>query len=202
MKVVAGKFGKQSLTNKNFLASGGQASVYKVGNHAYKIFMDFNTKKPNPTAMIPEKKIIELMQIKASNVLKPLDVVYDTHSDVIGYVMDFVPDSYPFSKLITKSFKKKNNFGIVESTHLLEEIQKTILSIHAAECLAPDINELNILVSKDFKTPYFIDADSYQTKSFKATAIMESIRDRSLPFGSFNFFCSYCFSIIYKHTSL
>ena len=38
--------------------------------------------------------------------------------------------------------------------------------------------ELNLLASDKFDIPYFIDTDSYQTPTFRASAIMESIRDR------------------------
>ena len=41
-----------------------------------------------------------------------------------------------------------------------------------------DANEMNWLVGPDFTAAYAIDADSFQTKSFHATALMESIRDR------------------------
>jgi hypothetical protein len=37
-----------------------------------------------------------------------------------------------------------------------------------------------------FKVPIFIDVDSYQTPNFPATAIMDSVRDRIVPFGTFN----------------
>ena len=43
-----------------------------------------------------------------------------------------------------------------------------------------DLNELNILAKIDPTNivPWFIDTDSYSTPSFKATAIMDSVRDR------------------------
>jgi hypothetical protein len=40
------------------------------------------------------------------------------------------------------------------------------------------LNELNFLVAQDFSDLFFIDVDSYQTPSFPATVLMESVRDR------------------------
>lgn len=48
-----------------------------------------------------------------------------------------------------------------------------------------DLNELNVLVGSSFVEPFMIETDSYQTPSYRATAIMDSIRDRLVPTGQF-----------------
>ena len=44
----------------------------------------------------------------------------------------------------------------------------------------------SFLIDSSFSIPYHIDVDSYQTDNFPCTAIMDTIRDRRLPFGKFD----------------
>jgi hypothetical protein len=63
---------------------------------------------------------------------------------------------------------------------LVKRIQETTKKIHSHPgYLVVDNNELNILVGKP-TTPYFIDVNAWQTPSFHASAIMESVRDRQV----------------------
>lgn len=168
---VAGK-GKRSLTQKNYLASGGEASVYKSGQTVYKVYHD-------QTKICPPDKIKELDAITASNVLKPRDLIYDNKTGKpIGFTMPYIPNTHPLCKLFTKSFRQTNKISNQRIIEIVKRIQETIISIHKAKCLVVDLNELNMLVDDLFKIVYFIDVDSFQTPSFKATAIMDSIRDR------------------------
>ena len=90
--------------------------------------------------------------------------------------MPFLNDSDPICKLFTKSFKTTNNIQNSDVIEIVKHMQKTISNIHSANCLVVDLNELNVMVDISKCYSYFIDVDSYQTKSFKATAIMEAIR--------------------------
>jgi len=163
--------GKVKLTSQAYIAEGGEATVYEVGQLAVKIYHD-------PSKMISVSKIKELQSISADNVLKPLHIVYDSNGKrPIGYAMQFIRDSFPMCKLFTKTFRSKNGLSSSDILHIVKEIQMTVPKIHSAGCLIVDFNEMNLLSSQDFKTPIFIDVDSYQTPSHKATAIMESIRD-------------------------
>lgn len=162
--------GKVKITDKNYIAEGGEAAVYEVGQFAVKIYHD-------PSKMIPLSKIKELQAITADNVLKPAQIVYDSKKKPIGYAMKFVKDNFPMCKLFTKTFRTKNSISQLDIVKLVKEMQLTVAGIHNDGCLIVDLNEMNLLVTPDFKTPIFIDVDSYQTPSHKATAIMESIRD-------------------------
>lgn len=171
--------GKLTLTNKNYLAEGGEAKIYVVNNRAIKIYHD-------ALKAIPEAKIQELSLIKDKNVLKPLSVVYDSYNKNVGFMMDFVTDGVPLCKLFTKTFKTNQNISEKDIIDLVKNIQLTVQNIHNDKCVIADLNELNILVKDSFKNPIFIDVDSYQTANFPATAIMDSVRDRIVPFGTFN----------------
>jgi hypothetical protein len=60
----------------------------------------------------------------------------------------------------------------------VRKLQEGVRHIHTKGVLIVDLNELNFLVSEDFKEVFFIDVDSYQTPSFPATVLMERVRDR------------------------
>ncbi|HYG35623.1 MAG TPA: hypothetical protein VEC99_12605, partial [Clostridia bacterium] len=94
--------------------------------------------------------------------------------------------THPLCKLFTKSFKTDNNLTPAAITELVKAIQLTVQSIHDDGCLVVDLNELNVLVGSSFVEPFMIDTDSYQTPSYRATAIMDSIRDRLSPPGQFS----------------
>ena len=125
--------------------------------------------------MIPEQKILELSKIFATNVLKPKNVIYNNNVPV-GFTMDFKKNNEPICKFFTQSYKTNKNIDNKKIVDIVTKIQSTIKQIHKDKCLIVDLNEMNLLVSSRL-TPYFIDVDSYQTEHFKATAIMESIRD-------------------------
>ena len=169
--------GKVELTDKNFLASGGEAQVYVKDKTAYKIYHEADK-------MIAGDKINELGQITRKNVLVPQNVIRNGNT-AVGYTMPFVKNTHPLCKLFTITFKQSNGISSDDIVNLVKEIQLTIDQIHKDGCLVVDLNELNLLTSSKFNTPYFIDVDSYQTKSFKATAIMESIRDRLIKKNQF-----------------
>lgn len=171
--VIVEGLGKVTLSDTDFKTSGGQADIYVKGKTVYKIYHD--AKK-----MIPTRKIEELTAIADPNVLKPEHIIYDTKNVPIGYTMEYKDNTHALCKLFTRSFKDRNNVSNEMINCLLEAMHGTISNVHSANCLIVDLNELNVLASAKFDTPFFIDVDSYETPHFKADAIMESIRDRTI----------------------
>ncbi len=166
---IRGK-GNVNLGN-NFITSGGEAKIFKSNNTIYKIYH-------NPSEMIPDGKIYELQEIKESNVLIPKDIIIDNKGVRVGFTMDPVNRVIHLCQLFTNSFINQNNVSNDTIIALVSRMQDTIHSIHSAKCIQVDGNELNYLVDENkFEKCYFIDVNSYQTKSFPATVIMPSIRD-------------------------
>jgi len=156
--------------NKDFIARGGQAAIYGKGQYAFKIYHDRKS-------MIPVKKIQELKTITMPNVLNPLDIIYDSKKQPIGYIMSLVGKGHPMCKLFTKNFKINNGVDAQDIVDIVTRMQTTVSDIHKLQFLIVDLNELNLMVSDDFTTPIFLDVDSYQTPTFPADALMESVRD-------------------------
>jgi len=164
---------KIDLLAKEFVSKGGEGSIYHKDDLAFKIYDDLSK-------MIPEAKIKELEELDKPNIVRPLDIIFDSSKAIVGFTMDWLGDeTNALCKLFTNSFRDANGITIDQTTELVENIKNTIFFIHNKNFLMVDGNEFNYLVGKDFITPYFIDVNSYQTPNFHATAIMPSIRDWS-----------------------
>ncbi len=172
MKVqIQGKPGEISLTQKDFLAAGGQGAVYAKGATAYKVYTDIS-------GMLPVGKIQELAVLTHPNVIRPQDILTDSKGKICGYTMKYIPDSYALCQLFTKAYRDRNNISPDMMLKLVKDLQSMVSYVHQHNILIVDLNEMNFLSSKDYKNLYAIDTDSWQTKSYPATAICDSIRDR------------------------
>ena len=174
-KIKIGNGGIITLTDKNYKAAGGEAAIYVANGMAYKLYHDPTHKQ------LPLNKMQELARIGNSQVVVPKELIFDPKDGKpLGYTTTYVDGVEPLLKLFTKTFKDDNNVSFQMINHLVKEIQKVVADVHGAQCLIVDLNELNILADIKPTTivPWFIDTDSYSTPSFKATAIMDSVRDR------------------------
>jgi serine/threonine protein kinase len=176
---VKGK-GNETLDKNSYIAAGGFGTVCQKGGVAYKIYHD-------PKHMIPVKKIEELQILsKHSNVLGPHDILLDPKTSApVGFTMTYVPNTEFLCRLFSKSFRQDNNISPQMVVDLVRSMQITVSDIHKERILIVDLNEMNFLTDGTYTTPYFIDVDSYQTPSFRATALMENVRDRQGPKGQF-----------------
>lgn len=169
MKVFVQGVGEVNLTQREFIAQGGEGSVYGKKNVAYKIYSD-------PNKMIPVAKINELACLSLPNIIKPEKILLDSQNVNIGYTMKMV-EGLALCQYFTKAFKQRNSLTEKSIIALMKEIQKIVDHIHQHNILLVDLNELNFLV-KNHKEVFAIDVNSYQTPSFPATVIMPSVADR------------------------
>ena len=177
--VVKGK-GKQILDKNSYVAAGGEGTVYQVGGTAYKIYHE-------PKKMIPIDKIKELQVLShLANVLGPRDILLDTMNQPIGFTMPYILNTEFITRLFNKNFKNDNAITPNMIVELIKIMQNTMSEIHKCGIIVVDFNEMNSLTTNKFDNIFFIDVDSYQTPSFKATALMESVRDRIGPKGQFS----------------
>ena len=159
------------LNNKNFLASGGEGSVYRIQNKCYKIYNDKNK-------MIPTGKVQELQVLQSKNIINPLSLLTDSKGRYIGYSMNYISECVTLCNLFPLSFKNRNNIKLEDINKLVLSIKNIFDIFHNNKMLIVDANEYNFLVKdKYFNDIFLIDTDSCQTPSYPATAIMESIKD-------------------------
>ena len=170
MQVKIQNKGIITLNKSDYVAQGGEGTVYGNGTYMYKIYK-------NPVDMIQEKKIEELKNISADNVLIPLEILMNLQNKKIGFRMRWIQDSVALCKLFTKSYKRKMTINDKKIINLVKNIKETYSKIHQAGCFVVDGNEFNFLVNDSYNKSYFIDTAAYKTPSYEATAIMPSVRD-------------------------
>lgn len=171
MKITVRGKGTVNLTEKDYVTEGGEAKVYRKGSTAFKIYSDINK-------ITPLAKLTELKVIKRDNIIVPDTPILNSKDRYIGFTMPWIDNTLPICKLFTTDFRNRNNITPEMIVKLVDNMQESIDHIHQFGVIQCDGNELNYLVKEgDFKTPYFIDVDSYQTPNFPATAIMPNIRD-------------------------
>lgn len=174
-KIRIGNGAIVTLTDRHYKASGGEASIYVHAGKAYKLYHEPDKK------MLPALKMQELSLIPNAQVVIPKQVIYDAKDGKpLGYTTDFIDDAEPLLKLFTRTFKDDNNISFQMINNLVTQMQRVVADVHSAKCLVVDLNELNVLCKINASNigPWFIDTDSYCTPSFRATAIMDSVRDR------------------------
>lgn len=173
MKLTVQGVGDVILTQRDFVAAGGEGSVYAKNGTAYKVYEDSNK-------MIPAGKIRELAPLPTPLFSRPQHVLLDKHGKPVGYSTKFIKDAYVLCQLFPRVFREREGLTTARIFDLAKQMRGGFDAAHAAGILLVDPNEMNFLVGHDFKNVTFIDTDSYQTRSYPATAIMESIRDRHM----------------------
>jgi len=167
--VVDGK--EIKLDKQDYIQEGGEGIIYAKGGIVYKIYHNLQD-------VLPVKKYNELSVLNKDNILIPRKFIQDKKNNPIGFTMRQVSNTVPLARVFTTGYRDRNNITPDKSISLVQNMAETIQYIHEKNILIIDGNEFNYLIDgKDFIIPYFIDVNSYQTPSFKATVIMPSIRD-------------------------
>jgi len=159
------------LEDRHFLASGGQAKLYRIGDSVYKLYH-------RATNTIPSGKLTQLAVIASPRVILPQQLILDPdRHQPIGVTMPFIDHQTPLVKLLAPSFRFRHGIDQSKTIALLGAVDAVLQQVHRANCLVVDLNEMNILLDSDYALPTLIDADSYQTPDHPATAISPSILD-------------------------
>lgn len=178
MKVRVQGGSEVTLSQKDFLASGGEGQIYLIGGTTYKIYSD-------PSNMIPLGKIQELAEIKDPRVIKPEKVLLDTKDKPVGFTSKFAHNDGALCQIFTRSFRDRHGVTSGNITELVKKLQNMVAGIHSSNILIVDLNEMNFLLGLGLKDLFAIDVASYQTPHYRATALMESVRDRHMNPGKF-----------------
>lgn len=163
---------KVLLTEHDLVNSGGEGEIFIKDNFAYKIYFD-------PSKMISLDKIKELSLLDRPNIVRPIQAIKNESGDYVGYQMNAIfPDQcFPLTRFFTTDFREKHGVTSDHITHIVKEMYETFDFIHDKDFLIVDGNEMNFLISDDFKNIYFIDVDSYKTPSFNPTAFNPNTLD-------------------------
>lgn len=181
-KVVLFNNSQVTLNDSDVIGGGGEGEVFCKNGYAIKLYHDLN--KALPLAKIRELEVLK----DIPNVLGPQYPVYSRSSELVGFAMPYVSGLDYFVKLFNKAYKLQNQVSLYDLARIGEKMRATFEAIHARGCLIVDANEMNFLIQRDLGQVFFIDVDSYQTKTYRATAIMDSIRDRKVVNNNFTQF--------------
>jgi hypothetical protein len=163
------------LKESDWVAKGGEGSIYIKDGMAYKICEE--------GLMIPDGKFLELALLDHPRIIKPEDVLlFGAKEKPVGYTMKAVPGkAIPLAQIVTKSYREREGINPDMMTELVKQIADGINYIHSKSgYLQVDGNHRNYMVTNGHKDIYFIDVNSYQTPKYPANAVMDLIRDWSV----------------------
>lgn len=165
---------KIELTQRNFVAKGGEAKVYAKGDTAFKIYHD-------PANMIPEGKIRALGELTDPRIIKPDDIIMQDRK-ATGFTMKLLPDATPLCALFTRKFKRRNKVHPKKLLRIVKRFRELLAYIHSKDIIVADVNENNFLIdTAKFHDIYAIDVNGYQPAgwrmSWSATPILPTVRD-------------------------
>ena len=171
---VRGTGQKVYLNKGNFIAKGGEGSIYIIKDVVYK--------HTEASHMIPDGKFTELAALNHPAIIVPKDVLLDKNKKPCGYTMKAVLNNpIPLAQILTKGYREREGVTPDHMMELVKQMMDGLKYIHSQpNYLQVDGNELNYMVTGDYKEVYFIDTNSYQTPHYPADAIMLSIRDWSV----------------------
>lgn len=174
-KVILQGRGQVDLKDRDYIASGGEGSVYKLGSTAIKIYTDPNKMRHDDMV----KKIGLLSQLHHSGIAAPQNVVLDLKNNPIGYYMPFSTGE-GLAKFFTNDYRKQVKFGVKQDKQLVEGMREIIQYAHSSGALVVDPNEYAWLITNSNSKgpiPTIVDVDSWQIGQFPAKVIIPSIRD-------------------------
>lgn len=166
--------GPLTLRQSDYVATGGEGSVYRANNTIIKLYTDLA--KMQRDGM--HEKLQLLSKIRHAYIVAPQGLVLDG-TKPIGYHMPFV-EGEPHARVFTTSFRQREKFGDNEANKLVDRQREAVRVAHSFKAVLVDANELNwltFLKSNNGPEPRAIDVDSWAIGRWPATVIMPSIRD-------------------------
>jgi hypothetical protein len=153
-----------ALTGSDILGEGGEATVYKVGDRALKIFH---------TADLQAKfaKLAAFPRSLPREVVAPEEIVLDEQGASIGYAMPAISGAGELSKL----FKGPRH---PDACTLFVKLHDVLSSLHRAGVIAGDLNDGNVLFNG--MRLWLIDVDSMQLAGHPCTVAHERYLEPSL----------------------
>jgi hypothetical protein len=174
IKVTLAGRGHLTLRDSDYVAAGGEGTIYRANDTIIKIYSD--PQKMLRDGMTDKVRLLA-DSLKHPNIVAPQGVVTDG-SAPIGFYMPFV-DGEPMSRVFTSDFRTRTGFDNSDAIDVTYEMRDIVRDAHASQCVMVDANELNWLVKLGSKghAPKVIDVDSWAIGRWPATVVMPSIRD-------------------------
>lgn len=175
INIVLDGRGPLTLRPNNYVATGGEGSVYRASRTIIKLYTDPQKMQRDGMA----DKLNLLAGIKNKLIVAPKGLVKSPSGKLLGYYMDYV-NGEPLSRVFTNDFRKREGFTDNNASTLVDHMRSAIEFAHGKKAVLVDANEMNWMVAlkdRDNPEPRAIDVDSWSIGKWPASVIMPSIRD-------------------------
>ena len=106
--------GPVTLRDSNYVATGGEGTIYKVSDLVVKVY---HQPEKARSLGVPEK-IRALSKLKHPFVGTPVGLVTDSKGDVVGHYLPYI-NGHPLSRVFTNEFWQKEGFSINHASTLV-----------------------------------------------------------------------------------
>ena len=174
-KVLLEGRGEVALRENDHLATGGEGSVFRLGDLVVKIYADTGRMKAEGLT----EKVRLLARVKHPYIVAPHGVVSTPSGEPVGLYYPFAQGE-PLPRLFTNDYRAQVGFTDAHATTLVERMREAQQFVHGANAVVVDGNELNYLAhlqKQKSPEPRMIDVDSWAIGRWGAKVIMPSIRD-------------------------
>lgn len=164
--------GPVKITDQNYVAQGGEGTIYKVAGTVVKIFSDA------AKAQEMRDKMKAFSRLKHAYIAAPEGMVVNGKGPV-GIYMPFIAGT-ALSLVFTNEFRNREHFTDKDASTLTDRIREVFVFAHQNQAILVDPNELNWLTElKKEPEPRVIDVDSWclDGKIPATVPKMPSIRD-------------------------
>jgi len=163
------------LRPSDYVATGGEGSIYRASGTTVKLYTDPAKMRRDGMA----EKVKLLQPLGSEFIMAPQGVVLDQKGSPVGIYMPFA-EGEPMPRVFTNTFRDREKFDDDQAKALVGRIHDTVKSAHDHAALMIDPNEMNwiaVLKGKNVPSPRAIDVDSWAIGRFGASVVMPSIRD-------------------------
>lgn len=160
------------INEANEIARGGEGKIIDYNN---KIVLKLYLPNIKP---ITEQKFKELKTLNSPYFVKPEELFYDKYSKILGFSMKKISSNFfPLISIFNKNFCLRESITETIKFTIFHKLIDALVIAHNSGIIIGDLNPYNILVN-DLGELFFIDVDSYETKSCKHSGILlDDIRD-------------------------
>lgn len=164
---------KITLNNQDTIGIGGEATVFKRGQEAVKIYLKPDVQREQKLrAMLPKTPTLP------STVISPQKLVLNQkrNPQVIGFTMRLLEGEYTeIRQLASRKYRATSGINTQAISQLFMTTGETLRQIHQAGMVVGDLNDLNLM----FKGSelLFIDVDSFQFEQYPCAVGTEAFID-------------------------
>lgn len=167
--------GEWKLDDKNWVAQGGEADIYKKDKYAVKVYKD--PARVRQMGLVDRVNFAKKWQNLA--IAAPTDIALNNNKEAIGVILPWLTGT-PILTAFNNDWRTQNNFDKAATKRVAAELWAIVTGVHATSALMVDGNEWNYMLDSKLKA-WAIDADSWHIPGYPATARMPSIEDVHTP---------------------